>query len=821
MDRVSSQLLSWVLLPVSAMLVVAALTLPHEPWTGFVLRGDVIAHVERTSPAARAGLAVGDRLLPWPPGGRVTSRIAARAEPGKPFAVLRERAGRLEEVTFTPGPLPLGERRMRAALLAVASGFVVLAGWVWSERRDRLTRVLFLAFLAFAVLIAPWPRLPHPTLLAFHEMVYNGVQLFLPALFIHLFALFPGSQPPSPRVRQLMRIGYATATLLFAGSVLVQLLARDPAGGANELIGSIAGVWFAAGLLAALVLFARSYARERSTDARRRLRVALVGTLLGVGPLAALVLLHNLFPTAPLAGDRWAVLATLLVPASFAWATVVHRVFAFRVALRGALVLGVIAIGSAAVWAIGEWLAAVWRADLGAGIAGGALAFVALTATVAGPASRWARSVGRRVLGVEELSPEEWMARHPADWKGEAPRIVDRASRAIMASLRLDRCAAVVPEGDDARVVATLGAAAVPTLSLGFVSAAALAPGVHAVEDSPIAPDDRAALAAAGFRWVLPIGALEPRAVVLLGRRLSGPWLGTTEVRDLERFAGHVDVLLENAALLRAAREHGHIDRELSRAGVIQAGLLPRDLPSYRTLDCAAAALSSEAVGGDYYDFVRGPHRVLSLAVGDAAGKGVPAALMGVWAQAGFRSRANDDVRPGQILAALNRELLALERPDAFVALLCARIEVRLARFAFANAGLTPPLVRRASGRFEELTQSGVLLGVSEKARYEDTTVQLRPGDCVVLYTDGLSEARRGEEMFGVERLRELLDRHADLPAAGIVRELLQGVRAFADQPPDDMTVVVLKQLARVGRLRPSRLQNALKWKPVPTDTHG
>jgi serine phosphatase RsbU (regulator of sigma subunit) len=194
---------------------------------------------------------------------------------------------------------------------------------------------------------------------------------------------------------------------------------------------------------------------------------------------------------------------------------------------------------------------------------------------------------------------------------------------------------------------------------------------------------------------------------------------------------------------------------------------------------------------------------------------------MGVWAQAGFRSRANDGARPGHILAALNRELLALERPDAFVALLCARIEVRLGRLVFANAGLTPPLLRRGSGRFEELTQSGVLLGVSEKARYEDTTVQLRPGDAVVLYTDGLTEARRGEEMFGVERLREILDRHADRPAAAIVRELLQGVRAFADQPPDDMTVVVLKQLARPGRLRPARLQNALKWKPVPSDTHG
>jgi hypothetical protein len=93
-------------------------------------------------------------------------------------------------------------------------------------------------------------------------------------------------------------------------------------------------VWFAAGLVFALALFARSYLRARSPDARRRLRVALAGTLLGAGPLALLILVRNLSPGTEVPGERWAVVLTLFVPASFAWAVVVHRIFDFRIALR-------------------------------------------------------------------------------------------------------------------------------------------------------------------------------------------------------------------------------------------------------------------------------------------------------------------------------------------------------------------------------------------------------------------------------------------------------------------------------------------------------
>jgi sigma-B regulation protein RsbU (phosphoserine phosphatase) len=311
---------------------------------------------------------------------------------------------------------------------------------------------------------------------------------------------------------------------------------------------------------------------------------------------------------------------------------------------------------------------------------------------------------------------------------------------------------------------------------------------------------DHEALERAGVGWVLPVGVEPVRAVLLLGRRLAGTWLGRREAFDLERFAGQLAIKLENAALRRQASSRGALERQLEEAGAIQAHLLPRQAPVYPTLDCAAATLACESVGGDYYDFFEAPGRDLTLVVGDAAGKGVPAALLLAQVQARFRSQAQRGLSPGQLLDGLNQELVRLEQPEKFVGLLCARLEVKSARMWFANAGLTPPMVRRADGSSFEILSGGLLLGVSAVASYPDASLELGAGDIVVVYSDGLTEARHGEEMFGTERVREVLDRASRRRAADILRELIAEVRAFADRPLDDLTVVVLKQLTRPAR---------------------
>jgi serine phosphatase RsbU (regulator of sigma subunit) len=827
MDRgARSHLLTWMLLPVSAVLVVSALSLPRQPYTGMLVRGDWVAAVDPGSPAAFAGIARGDRILPLAPAvaGHLPESPLARATPGVPLTVLRERGRELHEVLLIPRPLPDGERRMMGMLLAVASGFLILGGWVWSERRDPLTRTFFLLSLAFAWLLAPLPRWSVARAGEIYEALYSGVTLILPALFIHFFALFPESGRLRGRLGSLTAIAYTIAGVLFAvstGMTLQSLVTGTAATTAAALLQGIAGLWFAAGLLTALALFVRSYRGAHTDDARRRMRVALVGTTLGVVPLAALVALHNLFPGAPIAGERWVLILALLVPASFAWATVVHRIFEFRVALRASVVIAVLALAGGIAYLIGEWLAASWRRDLGGGIAGGALAFLALTAAVAGPAGVWLRTLGARFVPERDVSLAEWQMRHPAGRRGSAPEILSAACEALSARFKLDGCVAVALEPAGPRPMARAGTLAMPDVDASLSTALASLHEATSLDDLLLAPEERAEFESAGVGWIIPIGEGATRVALLLGRRLAGAWLGRLEARELEAFADHLGLLLENATLRESATAHGAMDRDMVKAGVIQAHLLPRRIPAFRSLDCAAAAMSSEAVGGDYYDFMRGPGRVLTLAVGDAAGKGVPAALMRVWAQASFRNLARQNAGPGEMLGALNRELVSFDQPDAFVALLCARVEVGSGRLWFCNAGLTPPMLRRRDGTCEELTDGGVLLGVTPHARYEATWVELDAGDIMVLYTDGLTEARRGDEMFGPERVREVLDAHAKDRASDIVAALIGAVQAFTDHPVDDITVLVLKQLTRPVRERTEAPKKMLKWEEVAADPLG
>lgn len=583
-------------------------------------------------------------------------------------------------------------------------------------------------------------------------------------------------------------------------------------------------LWFAAGSLFALLLFLRSYRHAGSPDARRRLRVAVTGTAMGLAPLASLIVLHNLAPAAVVPGERWAVVLTLLVPASFAWAVAVHGVFDFRVAMRASVVALGLAVAAGAAWLAGDWLAAAWWPERGAGISGAALALVGLGASLAGPSRSWARAVGARLLALEDPPPLAAML-SPANGEGRqatAAGMLHRACEALASTLKLDGCAALaVTEGGLRRVAAAGRTIAPDDLGPALVDALTGRTGPLAADDRELPPAERAALEGAGVHWVLAVGGGRPSALLLLGRRFSGPWLSRREAEELEHMAGHLAVALENRALRDVARTLGARDRELEQAADIQSHLLPSHPPIFPTLDCAAATVSHLPVGGDYHDFVRRSAREFTLVVADAAGHGVPAALVLAGVQGRFRAEADGGRTPSEVLEALNQELVAQGQPNRFVGLLCARVDVRHGCVWLANAGLTPPIVRRRDGRCEVLTGGGMLLGVSGRACYQDVRVGLRAGDVALIHTDGLTEAQRGDELFGSERVRQVLDRHAHERAGRIVEALIGAVRAFSDRPLDDLTVLVLKQLADPMPAPAGAVQEPLKANRGPAETRG
>jgi serine phosphatase RsbU (regulator of sigma subunit)/MFS family permease len=775
-----------------------------QPYSGLSLQGTRVAAVTADGPGARAGIEPGDRIQLPDPTREVTRARGplARALPGVPLGLIVERGEQSIEVSLLPEHLPEKERRLRAALLAVACGFLLLGGWVWGERRDRLTRTFLLLCLAFAWLLAPLPYPDWPFVSIGHEIVMAGASVLLPALFVHFFALFPESRQARGRLGAWVSAGYLVAGVLFAGSIatlVVESTGHAAAPAFQQIVQIAAALWFALGLLLALALFTRSYLRASSPDTRRRLRVVLAGTAFGVGPLAGLILVRNLLPDVEFPGERWAVALTLLVPASFAWAAMVHRIFDFKVALRsGVLVLVLSAAGILAYFG-SEWIAGHLWPDLGASLAGGSLAFIALAAALVGPAHPWLRSLGHDRRDSGEAAPPHVLAEE-SGFEGPAPEILGDTCAMLVRGFGIDGCSAWLLRDGEARLAAWCGVENGAAPARGLIEAGLPPRTPIPVDELPLDRRDRAALDAAGIRWVLPVGRGTWRALLMMGNRLTGPWFSTRELVDIEAGAAHLEVALENIELRHAAKTRTSFDREMREASRIQSHYLPRRVPVYPTLDCAAAALACEPVGGDYYDFVEGDDRSFTLAVGDARGHGVPAALTLAGVQARFRSEARRQLEPHDLLQRLNDELVQLDHPENFVGLLCARVEARAGRISFANAGLTPPLVRRRDGRFEEITEASVLLGVSARAEYRDASLMLGTGDIVIVYTDGLTEARREDELFGVERVREIVERNAGRRAADILKALVQSVRDWADRPLDDITVVVMKQLTSVSR---------------------
>jgi serine phosphatase RsbU (regulator of sigma subunit) len=244
-----------------------------------------------------------------------------------------------------------------------------------------------------------------------------------------------------------------------------------------------------------------------------------------------------------------------------------------------------------------------------------------------------------------------------------------------------------------------------------------------------------------------------------------------------------------------AAKEQ--LERELVIARTIQQGLLPGAPPDHPRLDIACTCRMAQEVGGDYYDFRRSREGELALALGDVSGKGVAAALVMSNLQATWRSLLDQGLPPGHLNARLNDQLAETTADDIYVTFVQGLIRSTPAGLClrYSNAGHNPPLLVR-EGRLRRLDSGGMALGMFGGADYETEDLELRAGDWLVFYTDGLTEATCGhEEEFGQRRLEEALLAARRDTARETLEHLLDAVRSFEAGAPqqDDQTLLVLR----------------------------
>lgn len=267
-------------------------------------------------------------------------------------------------------------------------------------------------------------------------------------------------------------------------------------------------------------------------------------------------------------------------------------------------------------------------------------------------------------------------------------------------------------------------------------------------------------------------------------------------VQALSTLAAQLAVSIENARLYeQVARDEARMERELRAARRIQGAMLPTPPTEDYGLDIAARYLSARELGGDLYDFLRYGPQQLAIALGDVSGKGTAAALYGAVASGILRSLAPLKLQPADMLKRLNTFVCEQKVDDRFLTMCFLTWQRGRMRLRMANAGQSQPLLLK-DGVVQKVGVTGYPAGIFDEVDYDEWGVVLAPGDIVVLYSDGLSEAGAGEgELFGVERLSEILVAHAAESASSIADHMMDAVARFSTGPfpSDDRTLLILK----------------------------
>ena len=302
-----------------------------------------------------------------------------------------------------------------------------------------------------------------------------------------------------------------------------------------------------------------------------------------------------------------------------------------------------------------------------------------------------------------------------------------------------------------------------------------------------------------GWAWAVPLRAGETsRGVVLLGPRASGEALDGAAASWAASLAALAVGALETADRVTERVERERMEGEVRLARTVQEALLPTGLPDVPGLDVAARWRPSGGVSGDAYDVAALPDGRLLVAVADVVGKGIPAALLMATLQAAVHT-LRDDLASGASLARATARIntLVCEGTEVgqFVTFAWALVDPEGGRVQSVTAGHPPPRLVRASGEVVPLDAGGPLLGVIAEAEYEEAEATLGAGDGLVLFSDGASEARRGDAEFGDRALDATLATLAGCPAEAVVDRLGGAVMDFADDGlDDDLTLVAVRR---------------------------
>jgi sigma-B regulation protein RsbU (phosphoserine phosphatase) len=729
--------------------------------------------------------------------------------------------------------LPPSETLRRISLLVVGFTFIAMGLLVYFRRHDKVALVFYLLSLAFGLVLTNTVTLEVGSASPLHRYALNDlIVLFLPALFVHFFLIFPRRSRVLAEHPLVEYAVYLPAMILFALSlyfnVMVFFMAKD-LGDLIMVFRNATALYFIAFVVMGLVAFFRSYRNVASRSMRSKLRLVVWGTIIGTLPLVFVRIVVSIQPAVEVPGEKLVFLPLILVPVAFGHAIVRYGLLDLEIVVKRSLVYTLLIGALASVYFVVVYgIGRVASSFIGSNDLFFSVISIFVITLLISPLKARIRATVDKLFFRQEYNYRKVLKQISHSLAG----IINLESLVSYLAIRvtevLDAGSVVIFLLDDKKGIHTAryGTGVNHTMLKGFDKDGPLCTHLREAQATfniermmgsgkqlPLTTTESKTLLRAGAMLVVPfVFKSELLGFMTIGSKRSDEYYSLTDIELLETLCDQVSLAIENAGLYLQAVEKQKMEQELQVAREIQHRLLPKSLPKIPGLEAHAMNIPSKPVGGDYYDIIPLNDDRIGLVIADVSGKGVPAALLMASLQSSLRAEVRPDKSPSEVISELNKGIYQHTGGGTFVTIFYGVLDFTEATVTYCNAGQSPPILVSGGQAPRHLDNTDIVIGIDPEASYRETTIDIRQGELLFLYTDGITdELDQHDEPYGEARLVSRLVQMHDENLPEMVERVHDDVLRYTHgRPQDDLTVLAV----RVVTLAPHRRRIALTKNP-------